>query len=239
MQFNTSRSDVVRNISIIEFLFVIVLLVLAHFSYQVEQTNKKENKITLLVLEIKDLKEDIKKLQDKNSELLKKIKRLELELEKNDPKKLEIFKRNEILENKINELEAKLKTRDKKIASLEKIEDKYEKLKGIDKPNCQIASNNGLTRILKITLKKGEVFDIEKLWPSNLDSEFNLVPGLNELIGRNISLEQVKKVQFKLGKWPEYKDCRFRMRKDKTQVQELQTKYTDKLEKVIDNMFYQ
>ena len=232
MQFNTSRSDVVRNISIIEFLFVIVLLVLAHFSYQVEQTNKKENKITSLVLEIKDLKEDIEKLKEKNSKLLIKIKRLELELEKNDPKKLEIFKRNE-------ELEAMLKARDEKIASLEKIEDKYEKLKGIDKPNCQIASKNGLTRIVKITLKKGEVFDIEKLWPSKLDSEFNLVPGLNELIGRNISLEQVKKVQFKLGKWPEYKDCRFRMRKDKTQVQELQTKYTDKLEKVIDNMFYQ
>ena len=232
MQFNTSRSDLVRNISIIEFLFVIVLLVLAHFSYQVEQTNKKENKITSLVLEIKDLKEDIEKLKEKNSKLLIKIKRLELELEKNDPKKLEIFKRNE-------ELEAMLKARDEKIASLEKIEDKYEKLKGIDKPNCQIASKNGLTRIVKITLKKGEVFDIEKLWPSNLDSEFNLVPGLNELIGTNISLEQVKKVQFKLGKWPEYKDCRFRMRKDKTQVQELQTKYTDKLEKVIDNMFYQ
>ena len=65
MQFNTSRSDVVRNISIIEFLFVIVLLVLAHFSYQVEQTNKKENKITLLLLELKDLKEDIKKLKKK------------------------------------------------------------------------------------------------------------------------------------------------------------------------------
>ena len=237
MQFNTSRSDLVRNISIIEFLFVIVLLVLAHFSYQVEQTNKKENKITLLVLEIKDLKEDIKKLKEKNLKLLQKIKILELQI--NDPKKLEIFKRNEELEKKISELEAKLKARDEKIASLEKIEDKYEKLKGIDKPNCDIASKNGLTRIVKITLKKGEVFDIEKLWPSNLDSEFNLVPGLNELIGTNISLEQVKKVQFKLGKWPEYKDCRFRMRKDKTQVQELQTKYTDKLEKVIDNMFYQ
>lgn len=234
MQFNTTRSDLVRNISIIEFLFVIVLLVLAHFSYQVEQTNKKENKITLLVLEIKDLKEDIKKLKEKNLKLLQKIKILELQI--NDPKKLEIFKRNE-------ELEAMLKARDEKIASLEKIEDKYEKLdeklKGIDKPNCDIASNNGLTRIVKITLKKGEVFDIKKLWPSNLDSEFNLVPGLYELIGTNISLEQVKKVQFKLGKWPEYKDCRFRMRKDTTQVQELPTKYTDKLEKVIDNMFYQ
>ena len=237
MQFNTSRSDLVRNISIIEFLFVIVLLVLAHFSYQVEQKNKKENKITLLVLEIKDLKEDIKKLKEKNLKLLQKIKILELQI--NDPKKLEIFKRNEILENKINELEAKLKDRDEKIASLEKIEDKYEKLKGIDKPNCQIARKNGLTRIVKITLKKGEVFDIEKLWPSKLDSEFNLVPGLSELIGTNISLEQVKKVQFELGKWPEYKDCRFRMRKDTTQVQELPTKYTDKLEKVIDNMFYQ
>ncbi len=237
MQFNTSRSDLVRNISIIEFLFVIVLLVLAHFSYQVEQTNKKENKIIKLVLEIKDLKKDIKKLQDKNSELQKKIKELRLKI--NDPKTLKIFDRNEELEKKISELEAKLKARDEKIASLEKIEDKYEKLKGIDKPNCDIASKNGLTRIVKITLKKGEVFDIEKLWPSNLDSEFNLVPGLNELIGTNISLEQVKKVQFKLGKWPEYKDCRFRMRKDKTQVQELQTKYTDKLEKVIDNMFYQ
>ena len=237
MQFNTSRSDVVRNISIIEFLFVIVLLVLAHFSYQVEQTNKKENKITKLVLEIKDLKEDIEKLKEKNSKLLQKIKILELQI--NDPKKLEIFKRNEILENKINELEAKLKDRDEKIASLEKIEDKYEKLKGIDKPNCDIAKDNDLFRIVKITLKKGEVFDIEKLWPSKLDSEFNLVPGLNELIGTNISLEQVKKVQFKLGKWPEYKDCRFRMRKDKTQVQDLKTGYTDKLEKVIDNMFYQ
>ena len=237
MQFNTSRSDLVRNISIIEFLFVIVLLVLAHFSYQVEQTNQKENKITLLILEIKDLKEDIKKLKEKNLKLLQKIKILELQI--NDPKKLEIFKRNEILENKINELEAELKARDEKITSLEKIEDKYEKLKGIDKPNCDIAKDNDLLRIVKITLKKGEVFDIEKLWPSELDSEFNMVPGLNELIGTNISLEQVKKVQFKLGKWPEYKDCRFRMRKDKTQVQELQTKYTDKLEKVIDNMFYQ
>lgn len=237
MQFNTSRSDVVRNISIIEFLFVIVLLVLAHFSYQVEQTNQKENKITLLILEIKDLKEDIKKLKEKNLKLLQKIKILELQI--NDPKKLEIFKRNEILENKINELEAELKARDEKITSLEKIEDKYEKLKGIDKPNCDIAKDNDLFRIVKITLKKGEVFDIEKLWPSELDSEFNMVPGLNELIGTNISLEQVKKVQFKLGKWPEYKDCRFRMRKDKTQVQDLKTGYTDKLEKVIDNMFYQ
>ncbi len=237
MQFNTSRSDVVRNISIIEFLFVIVLLVLAHFSYQVEQTNQKENKITLLILEIKDLKEDIKKLKEKNLKLLQKIKILELQI--NDPKKLEIFKRNEILENKINELEAELKARDEKITSLEKIEDKYEKLKGIDKPNCDIAKDNDLLRIVKITLKKGEVFDIEKLWPSELDSEFNMVPGLNELIGTNISLEQVKKVQFKLGKWPEYKDCRFRMRKDKTQVQDLKTGYTDKLEKVIDNMFYQ
>jgi len=230
MQFNTSRSDVVRNISIIEFLFVIVLLVLAHFSYQVEQTNKKENKITLLLLELKDLKEDIKKLKEKNLKLLQKIKILELQI--NDPKKLEIFKRNE-------ELEAMLKARDEKIARLKEIEEKYEKLRGRDKPNCQIARKNGLTRIVKITLKKGEVFDIEKLWPSNLDSEFNLVPGLNELIGTNVSLKQVKKVQFKLGKWPEYKDCRFRMSKDRSRVLELPTEYTVKLEKVIDNMFYQ
>ena len=53
------------------------------------------------------------------------------------------------------------------------------------------------------------------------------MPGLNELIGTNISLEQVKKVQFKLGKWPEYKDCRFRMRKDKHRYQELKTEYTE------------
>ena len=98
---------------------------------------------------------------------------------------------------KISELEAKLKSRDEKIASLEKIEDKYEKLKGIDKPNCDIAKDNDLFE-LKITLKKGEVFDIEKLWPSKLDSEFNLVPGLNELIGTNISLEQVKRFNLNL-----------------------------------------
>ena len=233
MQFNLSRSDVVRNISIVEFLFVIVLLVLAHFTYQVEQTNKKENKITKLVLVIKDLENDIKKLQDKIADLQKQI--IKLRLTK-DQETLKIFDRNKDLKIQLNELEAKLKDRDEKIASLQKIEDKY---KGIDKPNCQIASKNGLTRIVKIILKKGEVFDIEKKWPSKLDSEFNLVPGLSELIGTNISLEQVKKVQSKLGKWPEYKDCRFRMRKDKTQVQELPTKYTDKLEKVIDSMFYQ
>jgi Fimbrial assembly protein (PilN). len=102
MQFNSSRSDVVRNISIIEFLFVIVLLVLAHFSYQVEQTNQKENKITLLVLEIKDLKEDIKKLQDKNSELQQIIKELRLKI--NDPETLKIFDRNEELKKKLMNL---------------------------------------------------------------------------------------------------------------------------------------
>ena len=42
----------------------------------------------------------------------------------------------------------------KKITSLEKIEDKYEKLKGIDKLNCDIAKDNDLLRIVKLHSKK-------------------------------------------------------------------------------------
>lgn len=233
MQVNTSRSDLVRNISIIEFLFIIVLLVLANFSYQVEQTNKKENKIILLVREIKELKDKIQDLRDENAKLKKEIRILELE--RNDPDRVTIKK----LKKRLKELEDELSLRDDRIASLEKIEEKYQKLRGNDKPNCTIASENKLPRILKITVKTGNLYDIKKKWPDSLDSEFDKVDGLTDILGENISKEKLQKSGRKVFDWTETQSCRFRVKKDTTLVREQPTIYTETLTDVIDEIFYQ
>ena len=62
MQTSNARSDLIRNISIIEFLFIVVLLVLANFSRQLEETNKKERDIILLVEQNNKLIQEIKEL---------------------------------------------------------------------------------------------------------------------------------------------------------------------------------
>ena len=233
MQVNTSRSDLVRNISIIEFLFIIVLLVLANFSYQVEQTNKKENKIILLVREIKELKDKIQDLRDENAKLKKEIRILELE--RNDPDRVTIKK----LKKRLKELKDELSLRDERIASLERIEEKYQKLPGNDKPNCEIARKHDLTRILKITVKTGNLYDIKKKWPDSLDSEFDKVDGLTDILGENISKEKLQKSGRKVYDWTETLSCRFRVKKDTTLVREQPTIYTESLTDVIDEIFYQ
>ena len=235
MQVNTSRSDLVRNISIIEFLFIIVLLVLANFSYQVEQTNKKENKIILLVREIKEYTEKIKDLRKEIRDLKEENRLLNIALNRNDPDRVTIKKLNE----RLKELKDELSLRDERIASLERIEEKYQKLTGNDKPNCEIARKHDLTRILKITVKTGNLYDIKKKWPDSLDSEFDKVDGLTDILGENISKEKLQKSGRKVYDWTETQSCRFRVKKDTTLVREQPTIYTESLTDVIDEIFYQ
>ena len=69
MEINSSRSDLVRNISIIEFLFIIVLIVLANFTLQVEETDKKERRVLELLKQNNELLREIKQLRRENREL--------------------------------------------------------------------------------------------------------------------------------------------------------------------------
>ena len=69
MQTTNVRSDLIRNISIIEFLFIVVLLVLANFSRQLEETNKKASEIIVLMEERNKLKDENKKLRSKIKDL--------------------------------------------------------------------------------------------------------------------------------------------------------------------------
>ena len=69
MQTSNVRSDLIRNISIIEFLFIVVLLVLANFSRQLEETNKKESQIILLIEQNNKLIKEITELRRENREL--------------------------------------------------------------------------------------------------------------------------------------------------------------------------
>tara|TARA_B100000963_G_scaffold353864_1_gene369310 strand:- start:1209 stop:1898 length:690 start_codon:yes stop_codon:yes gene_type:complete len=229
MQTSNARSDLIRNISIIEFLFIVVLLVLANFSRQLEETNKKERDIILLIEQNNKLEKERDKLREKNKEL-------EAELEvyrqiKND--KL-------IIANENIELKKQLKELKKQVTELKEIEEKYNKLRGNDKPNCDIARKNNLTRILKITPRINKTFDIEKLWPDKLDSQFKKIPGLNELIGNGIPVKKVRQLGYKLSQWPEYNKCRFRMDKVLTEsFKGLRLRETRKLTTIIDNIFYQ
>ena len=95
-------------------------------------------------------------------------------------------------------------------------------------------------RILKITPRINRTFDIEKLWPDKLDSQFKKIPGLEELIGNGIPLKKVKQLGNKLYQWPEYKKCRFRM--DRVLTPKFKTfslGETKEITDVIDNIFYQ
>ena len=228
MQTSNARSDLIRNISIIEFLFIVVLLVLANFSRQLEETNKKERDIILLIEQNNKLEKERDKLREKNKEL-------EAELEvyrqiKND--KLIIAKEN-------IELKKQLKQLKEQVSELKEIEEKYKKLKGIDKPNCEIARTNDLGRILKITPRINKTFDIEKLWPDKLDPQFKKIPGLEELIGNGMPLKKVKQLGNKLYQWPEYKKCRFRMKRNITpKFKDLPLREAEKITDVIDNIFY-
>ena len=228
MQTSNARSDLIRNISIIEFLFIVVLLVLANFSRQLEETNKKERDIILLIEQNNKLEKERDKLREKNKEL-------EAELEvyrqiKND--KL-------IIANENIELKKQLKELKKQVTELKEIEEKYNKLRGNDKPNCEIARKNNLTRILKITPRINGTFDIEKLWPDKLDSQFKKIPGLNELIGNGIPLKKVKQLGNKLDQWPEYKKCRFRMdRVLTTKFKTFSLGETKEITDVLENIFY-
>ncbi len=225
MQASNVRSDLIRNISIIEFLFIVVLLVLANFSRQLEETNKKESQIILLIEQNNKLIKEIKELRRENRELKNELEYLKRQIPDKD--RLEILaKENFALKEQINELR--------------KIEEKYKKLKGLDKPNCTIAEKNKLRRILKITPRINKTFDIEKLWPDKLDSQFKKIPGLEELIGNGIPLKKVKQLGYKLNQWPEYKKCRFRM--DKVLTPKFKTfslGETKEITDVIDNIFYQ
>ena len=89
MQTSNVRSDLIRNISIIEFLFIVVLLVLANFSRQLEETNKKERDIILLVEQNNKLIQEIKELRKENKELKE---RLEI-YDKMEKKKINYCKR--------------------------------------------------------------------------------------------------------------------------------------------------
>ena len=229
MQTSNARSDLIRNISIIEFLFIVVLLVLANFSRQLEETNKKERDIILLVAQNNKLIQEIKELRKENKEL---------------KDALEVYKKIKndklIIANENIELKKQLKELKEQVSELKEIEEKYKKLKGIDKPNCEIARTNDLGRILKITPRINKTFDIEKLWPDKLDSQFKKIPGLNELIGNGIPLKKVKQLGYKLNQWPEYKKCRFRM--DKVLTPKFKTfslGETKEITDVIDNIFYQ
>ena len=113
------------------------------------------------------------------------------------------------------------------------------KLKGIDKPNCDIAKNNGIKRILKITVKTGNLYDIKKKWPDSLDSEFDKVDGLTDILGENIPVKKLKVSGGKVYNWTKTQNCRFRIKKDITQVGQQPTEYTKILTDVIDNIFYQ
>ena len=229
MQTSNARSDLIRNISIIEFLFIVVLLVLANFSRQLEETNKKERDIILLVEQNNKLIQEIKELRKENKEL-----KDELDYYKKLSRdKLDVAKENFALKKQVKELK-------EQVSELKEIEEKYKKLKGIDKPNCEIARTNDLGRILKITPRINKTFDIEKLWPDKLDSQFKKIPGLNELIGNGIPLKKVKQLGYKLGQWPEYKKCRFRMDKVlTTKFKTFSLGETEEITDVIDNIFYQ
>lgn len=224
MEINSSRSDLVRNISIIEFLFIIVLIVLANFTLQVEETDKKERRVLELIEQNNKFKEEI-------SSLKKEIKKLKSKLEYYE----KIVKEKEKLEILADE-NFRLK---EQIRELEGYKEEIIKLKGIDKPNCKIAESNGITRIVTITLKADNVYDIEKRWKDSLNDEFSKVTGLNELIRKNIPINDVKKFGNQVYQWTETQNCRFRVFKDESQVSELPTKYSNKLERVIDRFFYQ
>ena len=224
MQTSNVRSDLIRNISIIEFLFIVVLLVLANFSRQLEETNKKESQIILLIDQNNKLIKEITELRRENRELKNELEYLKRQIPDKDRLEL-LAKENFALKEQINELR--------------KIEEKYNKLKGLDKPNCDIAEKNDLFRILKITPRINGTFDIEKLWPDKLDSQFKKIPGLNELIGNGIPAK-VRQLGNKLNQWPEYKKCRFRMNKVLTKsFQDLPLRETRKITNIIDNIFYQ
>lgn len=225
MQTSNVRSDLIRNISIIEFLFIVVLLVLANFSRQLEETNKKESQIILLIEQNNKLIKEITELRRENRELKNELEYLKRQIPDKDRLEL-LAKENFALKEQINELR--------------KIEEKYKKLKGLDKPNCEIARtlpNSG--RILKITPRINRTFDIEKLWPDKLDSQFKKIPGLNELIGNGMPLKKVKQLGNKLYQWPEYKKCRFRM--DRVLTPKFKTfslGETKEITDVIDRIFY-
>ena len=224
MEINSSRSDLVRNISIIEFLFIIVLIVLANFTLQVEETDKKERRVLELLEQNNELLKEIKQLRRENRELKNELEYLKKTIPNRE--KLEILaKENFRLKEEIKELEG--------------FKEELVKLKGIDKPNCDIAKNNSIKRILKITFKADNVYDIEKRWKDSLNDEFSKVTGLNELIRKNIPINDVKKFGNQVYQWTETQNCRFRVLKDETQVSDLPTKYSNKLERVIDRFFYQ
>ena len=224
MEINSSRSDLVRNISIIEFLFIIVLIVLANFTLQVEETDKKERRVLELLEQNNELLREIKQLRRENRELKNELEYLKKTIPNRE--KLEILaKENFRLKEEIKELEG--------------FKEELVKLKGIDKPNCDIAKNNGIKRILKITVKTGNLYNIEKKWPDFLDSEFDKVDGLTDILGENISKEKLQKSGRKVFDWTETQSCRFRVKKDTTLVREQPTIYTETLTDVIDDIFYQ
>ena len=224
MEINSSRSDLVRNISIIEFLFIIVLIVLANFTLQVEETDKKERRVLELLEQNNELLREIKQLRRENRELKNELEYLKKTIPNRE--KLEILaKENFRLKEEIKELEG--------------FKEELVKLKGIDKPNCDIAKNNGIKRILKITVKTGNLYNIEKKWPDFLDSEFDKVDGLTDILGENISKEKLQKSGRKVFDWTETQSCRFRVKKDTTLVREQPTIYTETLTDVIDEIFYQ
>ena len=224
MQTSNVRSDLIRNISIIEFLFIVVLLVLANFSRQLEETNKKESQIILLIEQNNKLIKEITELRRENRELKNELEYLKRQIPDKDRLEL-LAKENFALKEQINELR--------------KIEEKYNKLKGLDKPNCDIAEKNDLFRILKITPRINGTFDIEKLWPDKLDSQFKKIPGLNELIGNGIPAKKVRQLGNKLNQWPEYKKCRFRMNKVLTpKFKTFSLGETKEITDVIDRIFY-
>ena len=78
-------------------------------------------------------------------------------------KLIDKIKQERAYRKRLKELNDELSLRDERIASLERIEEKYQKLTGNDKPNCEIARKNNLTRILKITVKTRNLYNIEKL----------------------------------------------------------------------------